>query len=82
MTLKNSHAHLDEVQAVLRINDLEYLEMPGLNVMLAYDVYPEGHQGGGGHPKRSSRCDQRRPAAGADSGAVAAGVMATSFIRL
>jgi hypothetical protein len=33
---------------VLRLNDLEYLEMPGLNVMLAHDYYPEGHQGGVG----------------------------------
>jgi hypothetical protein len=32
--------------AVLSLNDLEYLEMPGLNVMLAHDYYPEGHQGG------------------------------------
>jgi hypothetical protein len=33
---------------VLTINELEYLEMPGLNVMLAHDYYPEGHQGGVG----------------------------------
>jgi len=32
--------------AGLRLNELEYLEMPGLNVMLAHDFYPEGHQGG------------------------------------
>lgn len=30
----------------LVLNELEYLEMPGLNVMLAHDFYPEGHQGG------------------------------------
>jgi endoglucanase len=30
----------------LSINDQEYLEMAGLNVMLAHDYYPEGHQGG------------------------------------
>jgi len=30
----------------LVLNDLEYLEMQGLNVMLAHDFYPEGHQGG------------------------------------
>ena len=30
----------------LALNELEYLEMPGLNVMLAHDYYPEGHQGG------------------------------------
>jgi hypothetical protein len=30
----------------LKLNDLEYLEMPGLNVMLAQDYYPGGHQSG------------------------------------
>ncbi|MDQ3289690.1 MAG: glycoside hydrolase family 9 protein [Bacteroidota bacterium] len=30
----------------LRINEMEYLEMPGLNVMLAHDYYPGGHQSG------------------------------------
>ncbi len=34
--------------ATLQLNELEYLEMPGLNVMLAHDYYPEGHQGGVG----------------------------------
>ena len=33
-------------QAQLALNELEYLDMPGLNVMLAHDYYPEGHQGG------------------------------------
>lgn len=32
----------------LTLNDQEYLEMRGLNVMLAHDFYPEGHQGGVG----------------------------------
>jgi len=32
----------------LRINEQEYLEMRGLNVMLAHDFYPESHQGGVG----------------------------------
>ncbi len=32
----------------LSINDQEYLEMNGLNVMLAHDYYPSGHQGGVG----------------------------------
>lgn len=32
----------------LRLNELEYLEMTGLNVMLAHDYYPESHQGGVG----------------------------------
>ncbi len=34
--------------ARLVLNELEYLEAPGLNVMLAHDYYPEGHQGGVG----------------------------------
>lgn len=34
--------------AGLHLNDREYLEMRGLNVMLAHDFYPEGHQGGVG----------------------------------
>jgi len=32
----------------LVLNEQEYFEMPGLNVMLAHDYYPEGHQGGVG----------------------------------
>jgi endoglucanase len=32
----------------LVLNELEYLEMRGLNVMLAHDYYPESHQGGVG----------------------------------
>jgi hypothetical protein len=32
----------------LSLNEQEYLEMTGLNVMLAHDYYPEGHQGGVG----------------------------------
>lgn len=35
-------------QEKLVINDQEYLEMTGLNVMLAHDFYPESHQGGVG----------------------------------
>jgi hypothetical protein len=30
----------------LKLNDQEYFEMPGLNVMVFQDIYPEGHQGG------------------------------------
>jgi endoglucanase len=30
----------------LKLNDREYFEMPGLNVMAFQDIYPEGHQGG------------------------------------
>ncbi|MBN2369298.1 MAG: glycoside hydrolase family 9 protein [Vicinamibacteria bacterium] len=36
----------DAAPDALKLNDLEYLEMPGLNVMLAHDYYPEGHQSG------------------------------------
>src|SRR5580658_2456072 len=35
-------------EETLSIHDQEYLEMTGLNVMLAHDYYPEGHQGGVG----------------------------------
>ena len=30
----------------MHLNDLEYLENQGVDVMLAHDFYPEGHQGG------------------------------------
>ncbi len=36
----------DSALAGLKLNDLEYLAMPGLNVMAFQDTYPEGHQGG------------------------------------
>ena len=32
----------------LKLNDLGYFEVPGLNVMVFQDIYPEGHQGGVG----------------------------------
>ncbi|ACB76024.1 glycoside hydrolase family 9 protein [Opitutus terrae] len=35
-------------EPVLVLNDQDYLEARGLNVMLAHDYYPEGHQGGVG----------------------------------
>ncbi len=38
--------HAADASRSLAINDQEYLEMTGLNVMLAHDFYPEGHQGG------------------------------------
>ncbi|MFA5058215.1 MAG: glycoside hydrolase family 9 protein [Opitutaceae bacterium] len=41
-----AQAEETKTPAGLTINELEYLEMPGLNVMLAQDIYPEGHQGG------------------------------------
>jgi hypothetical protein len=34
--------------ADLVINDQNYFELPGLNVMVFEDIYPEGHQGGVG----------------------------------
>src|SRR3954471_6035971 len=43
-----NRAQVVQVQQGLVINELEYLEMPGLNVMLAHDFYPESHQGGVG----------------------------------
>jgi hypothetical protein len=39
----------------LKLNDLEYLTMPGLDVMLAHDYYPEGHQGGVGFIQNGRR---------------------------
>jgi endoglucanase len=30
----------------MKLNDLEYFETPGVNVMVFQDIYPEGHQGG------------------------------------
>src|SRR5437660_7051401 len=36
------------VQAQMHLNNREYLEYEGVNVMLAFDFYPEGHQGGVG----------------------------------
>jgi endoglucanase len=30
----------------LQLKDLGYFELPGLNVMVFQDIYPEGHQGG------------------------------------
>lgn len=33
-------------QSQLKLNDKEYFEIPGLNVMVFQDIYPEGHQGG------------------------------------
>ena len=38
----------DRETSNLQINDLGYFEMPGLNVMVFQDFYPEGHQGGVG----------------------------------
>ena len=40
-------AHTQSKQQ-MHLNDKEYLQYEGVNVMLAYDFYPEGHQGGVG----------------------------------
>lgn len=39
----------------LRINEHEYFEMPGLNVMVFFDIYPEGHQGAVGIIQNGTR---------------------------
>src|SRR3954463_11081523 len=43
-----NQAQVKKAPPELVINEMEYLEMPGLNVMLAHDFYPESHQGGVG----------------------------------
>ncbi|MBJ2173556.1 glycoside hydrolase family 9 protein [Aureibaculum sp. A20] len=43
----SGQSQLDSTQ-VFTLNNLEYLEMQGANVMLAHDFYPESHQGGVG----------------------------------
>lgn len=48
LSLATNHAQNKRAGRELVINELEYLEMPGLNVMLAHDFYPESHQGGVG----------------------------------
>src|ERR1044071_609944 len=48
LVLPMSLAQVKGGGAGLLINELEYLEMPGLTVMLAHDYYPESHQGGVG----------------------------------
>src|SRR5687768_9871603 len=45
MSVQLSYAQSNDSR-MLKINELEYLEMPGLNVMLAHDYYPGGHQSG------------------------------------
>src|SRR3982750_3711777 len=48
LALVTNQAQVEKARPQLVINELEYLEMPGLNVMLAHDFYPESHQGGVG----------------------------------
>jgi endoglucanase len=38
----------DTGKSKLIINDRDYFELPGVNVMVFEDIYPEGHQGGVG----------------------------------
>ena len=47
IVLVHAQANVDPNQ-VFTVNQLEYLEMPGVDVMLAHDFYPESHQGGVG----------------------------------
>ena len=42
------NAQAPKKTAAMKLNDLEYLEYQGVNVMLANDFYPESHQGGVG----------------------------------
>jgi endoglucanase len=42
------HAQHAKSRDSMILNKLEYLEYQGVNVMLAHDFYPEGHQGGVG----------------------------------
>ncbi len=37
---------LAQEKRALKLNDKDYFEMPGLNIMVFDDIYPEGHQGG------------------------------------
>jgi mannose/cellobiose epimerase-like protein (N-acyl-D-glucosamine 2-epimerase family) len=39
----------------MRLNSLEYLQNQGVNIMLAQDYYPEGHQGGVGIIQQGQR---------------------------
>ncbi|MEP6467094.1 MAG: hypothetical protein ABJB05_12365, partial [Parafilimonas sp.] len=43
-----SAIHLNAQQQQMHLNDKEYLQYQGVDVMLAWDFYPEGHQGGVG----------------------------------
>jgi endoglucanase len=46
--LKTASAQQTKTTAAMKLNSQEYLEYQGVNVMLAHDFYPEGHQGGVG----------------------------------
>ncbi len=44
LTIVVTSGHTQQKSLVL--NEQEYFEMPGLNIMIFHDFYPEGHQGG------------------------------------
>ncbi|CAN5481690.1 hypothetical protein BH11BAC3_BH11BAC3_09120 [soil metagenome] len=46
--ISNVQAQAAKGGGAMKLNDLEYLEYQGVNVMLAHDFYPESHQGGVG----------------------------------
>jgi len=48
MRVSEVNAQTKHKAAGMKLNGLEYLEYQGVNVMLAHDFYPEGHQGGVG----------------------------------
>ena len=50
LSLISTYAFTQQKQPAvgMKLNSLEYLEYQGVNVMLAHDFYPEGHQGGVG----------------------------------
>ena len=47
-SIYEAHAQPKPDTGLMKLNDLEYLEYEGVNVMLAHDFYPESHQGGVG----------------------------------
>jgi endoglucanase len=52
---RQPHALRDTHGARMILNKREYLENQGVNVMLAHDFYPEGHQGGVGIIQQGQR---------------------------
>ncbi|MCO5945248.1 glycoside hydrolase family 9 protein [Mucilaginibacter flavidus] len=48
LIINSAKAQVKTAQKSMTLNAQEYLEYKGINVMLAHDFYPEGHQGGVG----------------------------------
>ncbi|MEO6978600.1 MAG: glycoside hydrolase family 9 protein [Mucilaginibacter sp.] len=48
LIINSAYAQVKTVKNSMALNAQEYLEYKGINVMLAHDFYPEGHQGGVG----------------------------------